>query len=206
VDKHGEIIIYQTDDGLTSIEVKVQNETVCLTQQQMAKLFQISCANVVEHIKHIYEEEELNEDSTCRNFRQVRKEGNREVPREMLPNGDRMLLWTIQHKNAYETLLETGALRADEKYLFCEDDLLYVYQWISEQWKNVSDCRQQEYAIPSGHGINEYCIWGFHFFNQDNRMKEFDEEFRALTGKSACSYKPSLSMVAEDGPSYGNEE
>ena len=53
---------------------------------------------------------------------------------------------------------------------------------------------------------NEYRIWGFHFFNQDNRMKEFDEEFRALTGKSAYSYKPSLSMVAEDGPSYGNEE
>ena len=80
---HGEIIIYQSDDGLTSIEVKVQNETVWLTQQQMADLFQTSRTNVVEHIKHIYEEGEIDEDSTCRKFRQVRKEGNREVSREM---------------------------------------------------------------------------------------------------------------------------
>jgi hypothetical protein len=79
----GEIIIYQTDDGLTNIEVKIQDETVWLTQQQMADLFQTSRTNVVEHIKHIYEEGELDEASTCRKFRQVRKEGSREVSREL---------------------------------------------------------------------------------------------------------------------------
>ena len=84
MDNYGEILIYQSDDGLTNIEVKVQDETVWLTQQQMADLFQTSRTNVVEHIKHIYEEDELDENSTCRNFRQVRKEGNREVAREML--------------------------------------------------------------------------------------------------------------------------
>ncbi len=83
MDNYGEIIIYQTDDGLTGIEVKVEGETVWLTQQQMADLFQTSRTNVVEHIKHIYEEGELDEGLTCRNFRQVRKEGNREVSREI---------------------------------------------------------------------------------------------------------------------------
>ena len=49
----------------------------------MSELFQTSRTNVVEHIKHIYEEGELEEVSTCRNFRQVRKEGNREVKRQI---------------------------------------------------------------------------------------------------------------------------
>ena len=56
VDNCGEILIYQSEDGLTNIEVKIQDETVWLTQQQMADLFQTSRTNVVEHIAHIYEE------------------------------------------------------------------------------------------------------------------------------------------------------
>ena len=79
----GEILIYQTDNGQTNIEVKIEDDTVWLTQQQMSELFQTSRTNVVEHIKHIYEEGELDEISTCRNFRQVRKEGNREVTRQI---------------------------------------------------------------------------------------------------------------------------
>ena len=78
-----EIIIYQTDDGHTKIDVKFQDETVWLSQQQMADLFQTSRTNIVEDIKHIYAEDELNEASTCRKFRQVRTEGNRKVAREL---------------------------------------------------------------------------------------------------------------------------
>ena len=79
----GEIIIYQSDDGNTKIDVKMQDETVWLTQQQMAELFQTSRTNVVEHIKNIYADGELEEKATCQNFRQVRIEGNREVTREL---------------------------------------------------------------------------------------------------------------------------
>ena len=61
----------------------MQGGTVWLTQQQMAELFQTSRTNVVEHIRHIYGEGEPDEDSTCRNFRQVRLEGSREVAREL---------------------------------------------------------------------------------------------------------------------------
>ena len=62
MDNYGEILIYQSDDGLTNIEVKVQDETVWLTQQQMADLFQTSRTNVVEHIKNIYDESELDKE------------------------------------------------------------------------------------------------------------------------------------------------
>ena len=78
-----EILIYQSENGMTKIDVTFMDETVWLSQQQMAELFQTSRTNVVEHIKHIYEEEELEELSTCRKIRQVRKEGNREVSREL---------------------------------------------------------------------------------------------------------------------------
>ena len=81
--KNNDIVIYQTEDGITQIEVRLENENVWLTQQQMADLYQTSRTNVVEHIKHIYEEQELDEISTCRNFRQVRTEGNRQVEREI---------------------------------------------------------------------------------------------------------------------------
>ena len=71
---NGDIIIYQTDDGLTKIDVRVENETVWLSQQQMAELFGTSRTNIIEHINNIYAEEELDKESTCQNFRQVRKE------------------------------------------------------------------------------------------------------------------------------------
>ena len=76
----GEIVMYQPDETIR-LEVRVENETVWLTQQQIADLFQSSRTNVVEHVMHIYEDEELEESSTCRKFRQVRKEGKRTVSR-----------------------------------------------------------------------------------------------------------------------------
>lgn len=83
MEENNEIIIYQSEDGETRIDVKFIGETVWLSQQQMADLYQSSRSNVVEHIKHIYEDGELDEESTCRNFRQVRQEGSRQVSREI---------------------------------------------------------------------------------------------------------------------------
>ncbi len=69
MDNKGEVIIYQTDDGLTHIDVRMEDETVWLTQAQLCELFQSSKANVSEHIKHIFEEGELEENSVVRKFR-----------------------------------------------------------------------------------------------------------------------------------------
>ncbi len=77
----GEIIIYSNEDGLSQIDVKMVDETVYLTQQQLAELFNTSRTNIVEHIKNIYIENELSKETTCRDFRQVQKEGKRMVTR-----------------------------------------------------------------------------------------------------------------------------
>ena len=69
MDNNGEIIIYQTDDGLTHIDVKMEDETVWLTQAQLVQLYQTSKSNASEHIKHIFEEGELEENAVIRKFR-----------------------------------------------------------------------------------------------------------------------------------------
>ena len=81
--ENNNIVIYQSEDGKVHLDVKYNEETLWLTQQQMSELYQTSRTNVVEHIKHIYEDGELQEGATCRNFRQVRLEGNRNVEREI---------------------------------------------------------------------------------------------------------------------------
>lgn len=77
----GEVIIYHSEDGLTQIDVKLEDGTIWLSQQQIAELFNTSRTNIVEHIQNIYQEGELEANSTCREFRQVRNEGNRTVNR-----------------------------------------------------------------------------------------------------------------------------
>ena len=70
-----EIIIYQTEDGQTKIDVKFEDETVWLTQAQLCELYQTSKSNISEHIKHIFEEEELDEESVVRKFRTTAADG-----------------------------------------------------------------------------------------------------------------------------------
>ena len=77
------IVIYQTEDGKTQLDVKLENETVWLTQAQLVQLFDSSKANVSEHIKHIYEDGELAADSTVRKFRTIQTEGKRQVGRNV---------------------------------------------------------------------------------------------------------------------------
>ena len=77
-----EIIIYQTEDGVTKISVTLDGDTVWLTQAQMAELFQTTPQNITLHIGNIYQEGELTPDSTCKEFLQVQSEGGREVKRK----------------------------------------------------------------------------------------------------------------------------
>jgi hypothetical protein len=73
--KNNEIIIYQTTDGRTKIDVRLESETLWLTQAQMVDLFQSSKANISEHISHIFDEGELYENSVVRNFRTTAADG-----------------------------------------------------------------------------------------------------------------------------------
>lgn len=76
-----EIIIYQTEDGQTQIDVRMENETVWLTQAQMAELFNTDRTSIVRHINNIYKTEELEREATCAKIAQVQIEGNRSVTR-----------------------------------------------------------------------------------------------------------------------------
>ncbi len=76
-------IIFQTEDGETKLDVQLQDETVWLTQNQMADLFESSRVNITEHISNIFTEGELSRETTSRKFRLVRKEGDREVNRSI---------------------------------------------------------------------------------------------------------------------------
>jgi len=76
-----ETVLYTTEDGITKINVQLENETVWLTQKQMAVLFDKNVMTINEHIKNIYGEGELTESATIRKFLIVQKEGNREVSR-----------------------------------------------------------------------------------------------------------------------------
>ena len=142
-DEYGEILIYQTDDGQTNIEVKIEDDTVWLTQQQMSELFQTSRTNVVEHIKHIYEERELDEISTCRNFRQVRKEGNREVTRQILHyNLDMILSLGYRIKSVIATRFRQWATQRLKEYMikgFTIDDERLKGNGGGNYWKELLD-------------------------------------------------------------------
>ena len=142
-DEYGEILIYQTDDGQTNIEVKIEDDTVWLTQQQMSELFQTSRTNVVEHIKHIYEEGELDEISTCRNFRQVRKEGNREVIRQIPHyNLDMIISLGYRIKSVIATRFRQWATKRLKEYMikgFTIDDERLKGNGGGNYWKELLD-------------------------------------------------------------------
>ena len=152
---NGDIIIYQTEDGLTKIDVKVENETVWLSQQQMAELFKTSRTNVIEHINNIYSEEELDKNSTCQNFRQVQKEGNRNVTREIpFYNLDMIISLGYRIKSKIATNFRRWATERLKEYMikgFTMDDERLKGNGGGNYWKEllarIKDIRSSEKVL-----------------------------------------------------------
>ncbi|MDO8786021.1 MAG: RhuM family protein, partial [Syntrophales bacterium] len=78
---NSELILYQTEDGQTRIEIRMQDETVWMSQLAMAELFQTTVPNINIHLKNVYDEEELAEGPTIKDYLIVRREGSRHVQR-----------------------------------------------------------------------------------------------------------------------------
>ena len=78
-----QIEIYQTNDGQTQIQVRLESDTLWLTQKQMSGLFQVAIPTISEHVKHIYDEGELVREATIRKYRTVQNEGTRQVKRKL---------------------------------------------------------------------------------------------------------------------------
>lgn len=78
-----EFLLYQTEDGQTRVQVRLDGETAWLTQSAMADLYQVTTQAVSQHILAVYAEGELDEEGTCNDYLQVREEGPRQVQRRL---------------------------------------------------------------------------------------------------------------------------
>lgn len=139
----GEIVLYQRDDGLPTLEVHLDADTVWLSQQQIADLFQTARTNIVEHIRHVYEEGELDEEATCRNFRQVRTEGTRQVTRELpFYNLDLIISVGYRVKSKVATQFRIWATERLREYLvkgFTMDDAKLKNLGGGTYWRELLD-------------------------------------------------------------------
>ncbi|MDR0489280.1 MAG: virulence RhuM family protein [Propionibacteriaceae bacterium] len=138
----GEIVLYQRD-GQPAIDVHLDGETMWLSQQQLADLFQTSRTNVVEHIQNIYAEGELSEAATCRDFRQVRTEGSRQVSRVMpFYNLDLIISLGYRVRSSVATQFRIWATERLKEYLikgFTMDDARLKNLGGGSYWKELLD-------------------------------------------------------------------
>ena len=152
MENKGDIVIYKTQDGLTKINVKFEDETVWLTQAQLVELYQTSKSNISEHIKHIFEEGELSQESTVRNFRTVQIEGNREVSREQVYyNLDMIISLGYRVKSIVATQFRRWATELIKEYLkkgYALDDNRLKELGGGDYWKEllerIRDIRSSE--------------------------------------------------------------
>jgi len=122
----GEIIIYQAENGKTKIDVRLEDGNVWLTQKMMADLFQTTPQNITIHLKNVFEEGELQEGSTCKEFLQVRNEGKRPVERKQkFYNIDAIISVGYRIKSAIATKFRIWATERLKEYIvkgFTMDD------------------------------------------------------------------------------------
>ena len=154
----GELVIYQADD--VKIEVVLNEDMVWLSQSQIVQLFQSSKANISEHIKSIYHQNELDKDSTIRNFRTVRIEGNREVLRN------------ITYYNL-DVIISVG-FRVNTKIG------IHFRQWANNILKN---------NLLKGYSINQRIDYienkfDTKLYNHDIQLKEISEQINYFVQKS----------------------
>ena len=113
-----EIILYQTEDGRSRIEVRLENETVWLTQQLMAELFQTTIPNISMHVRNIYADGELKPEATVKDFLTVRREGSRDVQRRLeFYNLDMIISVGYRVKSAVATRFRQWATERLREYI-----------------------------------------------------------------------------------------
>ncbi len=148
-----QIIIYQAEDGNTKIDVRLENETVWLTQKLMAELFQVGVNTINYHIKEIFNEDELTHEATIRKFRIVQKEGNREVARHVdFYNLDMIISVGYRVKSHIATRFRQWATRQLREYIVkgfvLDDERLknpdQPFDYFDELLRRIQDIRTSE--------------------------------------------------------------
>ncbi len=148
-----QIIIYQAEDGNIKIDVRLENETVWLTQKLMAELFQVTIPTINEHVKNICNEAELVSEATIRKFRIVQKEGNRDVARHVdFYNLDMIISVGYRVKSHIATRFRQWATRQLREYIVkgfvLDDERLknpdQPFDYFDELLRRIQDIRTSE--------------------------------------------------------------
>ena len=155
MEEENNIIIYQLEDGKTKIDVKLEDETVWLSQQQMAELYDTTKQNISSHIKNIFDEEELSENSTVKEFLTVQKEGNRNVERKIkYYNLDMIISLGYRIKSKVATNFRKWATERLKEYMikgFTMDDERLKGNGGGNYWKEllarIKDIRSSEKVL-----------------------------------------------------------
>jgi len=151
----GEVILYQRDDGRPAIDVRLDGDTVWLTQAQMGELFQTTPQNITLHLKTIYAEGELSETATCKDYLQVRQEGTRQVSRTLRHyNLDAIMAVGYRVKSQRGTQFRRWATSVLSEYArkgFAMDDLRLKNLGGGAYWKEllerIRDIRSSEKVL-----------------------------------------------------------
>ena len=154
-ENNNNIVIYQADDGTTKIDVKLEDETVWLSQQQMADLYNTTKQNISLHIKNIFDEEELDVNSTVKEFLTVQKEGNRKVERKVkYYNLDMIISLGYRIKSKVATNFRRWATERLKEYMikgFTMDDERLKGNGGGNYWKEllarIKDIRSSEKVL-----------------------------------------------------------
>ena len=155
MEEKNNIVIYQLEDGKTKIDVKLDGETVWLSQQQMAELYDTTKQNISLHIKNIFDEEELDEDSTVKEFLTVQQEGNRSVERKVkYYNLDMIISLGYRIKSKIATNFRKWATERLKEYMikgFTMDDERLKGNGGGNYWKEllarIKDIRSSEKVL-----------------------------------------------------------
>jgi len=185
---NSEIILYQTEDGRSRIEVRLENETVWLTQQLMAELFQTTIPNISMHIRNIYADGELTPEATVKDFLTVRREGSRDVQRRLeFYNLDMIISVGYRVKSAVATrfrqwaterlreyivkgfTLDDERLKGRDKVADYFDELLARIREIRASEKRVYQRIREIFALASDYQEGEQETQAF-FATMQNKM------------------------------------
>ncbi|MBU2548568.1 MAG: virulence RhuM family protein [Proteobacteria bacterium] len=173
-----EFLLYQSEDGRVRLEVRLQDETIWLTQQMMVELFQSSKQNISHHIKSVFEEGELSPKATVKKYLTVRQEGNREVRRELeYYNLDMIISVGYRVKSRIATRFRIWATQRLKEYIvkgFVIDD---------ERLKNPP---------VAGSGVPDYF----------DEMLERIRDIRASERRMYLRVKEIFAMAADYEPSW----
>lgn len=150
---NSQILIYQTENGETKLDVRLENETVWLTQKLMAELFQTTPQNITIHLRNIFNEGELNEEATCKDFLQVRIEGERNVERnQKFYNLDAIISVGYRIKSNVATRFRQWATQHIKEYIVkgfvIDDERLknpnQPFDYFEELLRRIQDIRTSE--------------------------------------------------------------